>query len=85
MARAHEEARLREPSNRAAEVRAVHRKHLELLAFDAPHPARGVRRLAVGRRHERIAERRQPRFAFRELADATERHPRGVGVLPTAA
>src|SRR5262249_56477976 len=45
--RAHEQARLGEPPHRAAEVRAVDREDLELLALDAAHPARDLRRRPV--------------------------------------
>ena len=67
MARTHEQARLWEPADGAAQVRAIDGKHLELIAFDAAHPARDVDRLAVGRRHVRIPEGGQPRLAFREI------------------
>src|SRR6185295_3280078 len=67
VARTHEEAGLREPADRAAQVRAVDREHLELVARDAPHPGGSAGGLAVGGGYEGVAERDQPRLAFREL------------------
>src|SRR5207253_1845111 len=69
VAGAHEQAGLRKPTHRAAQVRAIDGKNLELFAFDAPHPARCFRSLAVGRRHVGIPESSQARLAFWELAD----------------
>src|SRR5215469_2631613 len=63
----------------AAQVRAVHGKNLELLAFDTADPAGGVHGLAVGRHHVGISKRGQARLTLWELADATKRHPGQVG------
>ena len=76
VARAHEQTGLRKPADRAAEVRAVDGKNLELLAFDAAHPARCVHGLAVGRHHVGISKCGQARLAFGEFADADREAPR---------
>src|SRR5271168_1932698 len=39
VARAHEQAGLREPAHRTPQVRTVDSKYLELVASNAPHPA----------------------------------------------
>src|SRR5215472_9298001 len=80
MTRAHEQAGLRKPAHRAAQMRTVNCKDLELIARNPPHPACRVYRLAVARHDIRIAESSQPRLAFGKFADATEGHPRKVGV-----
>src|SRR5260370_135590 len=79
VARAHEQAGLRKPTHGAAQVRAIDGKNLELLSFDAPHPARCVHGLAVGRRHVGISKRGEARLTLWELADVAERHPGKVG------
>src|SRR5262249_50368979 len=52
--RTHEQARLRKPPDRAAEVSAIDREHLELVAGDAAHPAGRAGGLAVRGHHERV-------------------------------
>src|SRR4030095_16085320 len=79
VAGAHEQTRLRKPPDWAAEVRAINRKNLELLSFDAPHPTRGLHSLAVGRRDVGISKHGEARLTFRELADVAERNPGKVG------
>jgi len=49
-------SRIVETSARAAQVRAIDGKNLELLSFDAPHPARCVHGLAVGWGHVGIGD-----------------------------
>src|SRR5580698_1097060 len=46
--RTHEQSRLRKPSDRASEVGAIDREHLELVAVDVSYPARNFRRLSIG-------------------------------------
>src|SRR5262249_47599164 len=84
MTRAHEEPGLRKPTNATAKVRAVDGEDLESLAFDAPHPACRVHGLPVSRHNERIPERSQSGFAFRELTDWPERYPVEVAVRASA-
>src|SRR5262249_54950117 len=83
MAGTHEQAGLRKPANRAAQVGTVDGKHLELVALNTPHPARRVCGLTVRRRHIRIAERREPRFSFWKVADGPKPHPREIPVATT--
>src|SRR5207237_8506371 len=59
VAGAHEEPRLREPSHGAAEVRAVDREHLKVVAADPTHPARDLRRWPIPGHAERVLVRRQ--------------------------
>src|SRR5262249_29949429 len=60
VAGAHEETRLWKPANRTTQMSAVHCKDLELVPFDAPHPAGGVRCRSVRWCLVRIPERCQP-------------------------
>src|SRR5438132_8677512 len=76
--RAHEQVRLREPTDGAPEVRAVDREDLELLACEMTHPARDRRGLAVPRVHHGVPIGGEARLAFRELAESAEREPRLV-------
>src|SRR5262249_18885673 len=85
MTRTHEEAGLRKPADRAAQMRAVDCKDLELLSRHAPDPAGRVRRLAIGRHDVGILKRRQARFAFREFADFAKRHPGEIAICATAS
>src|ERR1700752_570504 len=71
----HEEAGLRKPTDRAAQMRAIDGKGLELLSRDAPYPARCVGCLAISWHDVRILERSQPRFAFRKFTDLPKWHP----------
>src|SRR5262245_49703352 len=64
VARAHEQARLREPAHRAAEVRAVDREDLELLGLHAAHPARDLGRRPVPRDSKRIVVDGEPRLSL---------------------
>src|SRR4029077_592688 len=80
MAGTHEQTGLRKPADRTTQVRAIDRKNLKLLAFDATHPACGIDCLAIGRHHVGIPECSQPRLAFWKFAHGPERYPRQVGV-----
>src|SRR5581483_7115 len=75
VARAHEEAGLREPPHRAAEVGAVDREHLELPIVDAAHPARRVCRHSVPRDGEGVLVGREPGLLDGEVVEAAERDP----------
>src|SRR5262245_10470147 len=75
MAGTHKQARLLEPAHRAAEMRAIDRKHLKLLTSEPPHPAGNVCRGAVPGRGERISVRGQTRLAFGEVGQRTELNP----------
>src|SRR2546426_24624 len=72
---AHEQPRLREPSHRAAEVRAVDREYLELVAADTTHPARDLRRRPIPGHTERVVVRRQARLPLGEGRDRAELDP----------
>src|SRR6266404_6876393 len=85
VARAHEQTRLRKPTDGAAQVSAIDRENLELFAGDAPDPARRVYSGAVRGSHVGISKRCQPRFAFRKFGDGSNRHPRKVGVRASAS
>src|SRR6267378_211200 len=85
VARAHEQTGLRKPTNRAAEMRAINGKNLELIASHTPDPARRVHRLTVRRSHVGILKCCQPRLAFRKFADRSERHPGKIGVRAPAS
>src|SRR4029453_13699905 len=74
VARTHEQSGLREPAHGTAEMRAVNGKHLKGVAGHVPDPARNVGGLAIPGTHERVAECRHARLAFRELAQRSERH-----------
>src|ERR1700756_4849134 len=82
---AHEQTGLRKPADWAAQVRAIDRENLELIAGDAPDPARRVYCLAIRRSHVGISKCRQPRLPFRKLADRSKRHPGEVGVRASAS
>jgi hypothetical protein len=66
---------LRKPANWTAQMRAVDREDLELIAFDMPHPARSVRGLAIGRANVWMSKGRQACLALRKLAGGAKRHP----------
>src|SRR5437660_12808170 len=76
--RAHEQVRLREPTDGAPEVRAVDREDLELLAREMTHPARDRRGLAVPRVHHGVPIGGETRLALRERDERAEREPRLV-------
>src|SRR5262249_44347389 len=80
--RAHEQTGALEPAHRTPEVRAVDREDLELVARDAPHPARDVRGVAVPGAGERIAVGRQPGLVLGEIGHRTERDPFLPGPAP---
>ena len=84
MARAHEQAGLRKPAHGAAQVRAIDGKNLELLSFDAPHPARCFHSFAVGWHHVGIAERGQPRLAFGKIFYWSQWDPGEIRVCSAA-
>jgi hypothetical protein len=73
--RAHEQPRLLEPSNGAAQMRAVHREHLELLVADTAHPARDLRGRPVPRDAKRVVVRRQARLPSGKRVHLTELDP----------
>src|SRR5262249_35875339 len=73
--RAHEDTGALEPAHRTSEVRAVDREDLELVARDAPHPARDVRSVAIPGAGERIAVGGQPGLVLREVRQGSERDP----------
>src|SRR5262245_34608504 len=81
MTRAHEQPRLREPANRAAEVRAVDREDLELVAALSPHPARDLRGGAVPRYPEGVLVDGQPRLPLGEAGRRAEADP-GLATAP---
>src|ERR1700722_16936910 len=81
MARTHEQTRLRKPTDRTAEVRAVDGEDLELLPCNVPHPAGSVGGCSVGGRHVWIAKRGQPRFALWKIADLPELNPRKISIV----
>src|SRR5215471_207836 len=75
MAGTHKQARLLEPAYRAAEMRAIDRKHLKLLTIESPHPAGDVGRCAIPGRGEWISVRGQACLAFGEVGQGTELNP----------
>src|SRR5262249_41107103 len=80
----HEQTRLWEPADGAAEMRAVDCENLKLLAGDTPHPAGGVHGLAVGWHHVGILKCSQPGFTLRKFTDFADRHPGEVGAVAAA-
>src|SRR5689334_12386752 len=70
--RTHEQPRLREPANRAAQVRAVDGEDLKGVAGDVAYPARDGGGLAVPRIHDRVSIGRETRLAEGELLDRAE-------------
>src|SRR6266481_45077 len=81
MARAHEEVRLREPANRASQVRTVYGKDLERLIVNVPDPASDVVGLSVPRIDDWISISGETSLARRELFQAAEREPGLVSEL----
>src|ERR1700692_762086 len=79
---AHEETGLREPANRASQMRAIDREDLELIAVDATHPAGDFRGLAIRWISVGASIGREPRLAFRELAEGSKREPRVASCPP---
>src|SRR5262249_59997379 len=73
--RAHEQARLGEPPHRTAEVRAVDREDLELLALDAAHPARDLRGRPVPLHADWVLEDCQPGLPLGEARQGTQPDP----------
>src|SRR5439155_19588324 len=71
----HEQPRLLEPSNGAAQMRAVHGKHLELHCADTTYPARDLRSRPVPRHAKRVLVRRQARLALGKARHLTELDP----------
>src|SRR5262245_8061152 len=72
MTRAHEQVRLLEPANRAAEMRAVNGEDLKLLPLDSPHPARDISGHPIPWPRVRIAVGRKPRLTHREAFQRAE-------------
>src|SRR5207245_8219226 len=70
VARAHEQVRLREPTDGAPQVRAVDREDLELLASETTHPARDRRGLAIPRVHHGVPIGGETRLALREPVES---------------
>src|SRR5262249_10834975 len=83
--RAHEELGLREPADRAAQMRAIDREHLEILTLQVPHPTGNVGGLAVPRAHERVMKGGQPRLPLGKLAERSQRNPATVSPATLAA
>src|ERR1700688_884188 len=73
---AHEETGLREPANRASQMRAIDREDLELIAVDAAHPAGDFRGLAIRWIGVGASISREPCLAFRELDEGAKRDTR---------
>src|SRR5262249_8225928 len=71
--RAHEETGALEPAHGTSEVRAVDREDLELVARDAPHPARDVRGVTVPRAGEWIAVAGEPGLVLGEVRRGAQR------------
>src|ERR1700723_1482702 len=78
----HEQLGFGEPSNRAAEMSAVNREHLELIAFHAAHPAWDLCGLAVPRLLERVYVLGQSRLMFRIVSQQSEWYPVEPGEAP---
>src|SRR5215467_8545251 len=78
MTGAHEQVRLLEPANWAAEMRAVNGEDLKLLPLDSPHPARDISGHPIPWPRVRIAVGRKPRLTNGEAFQRAERDP-GIG------
>src|SRR6266567_553888 len=75
MAGTHKQTRLLEPAHGATEMRAIDRKHLELLTIEPPYPAGDICCGAVPGRGEWIAVRGQARLGLGEVGQWTELNP----------
>ena len=84
MARAHEQAGLREPANGTPEMRAIDRKDLKCLPVHVSNPAGDICRIAIGWIHDGISISGEASLAGRKLLEAAERNPRLVTVFPLA-
>src|ERR1017187_6326446 len=81
---AHEQAGLREPADRAPEMRAIDREDLELLAIYISYPAGNTRGLPISWIDHRVSINRQARLACRKLIERAEFKPRFVPWPPLA-
>jgi len=76
MARAHEQARLWKPANRASQMRAIDRKHLELPLVHAAHPAWNIRSFPIrwvrGRMPEALVSQAKKRTGIQSDTDLIE-------------
>jgi hypothetical protein len=76
MAWTHEQTRLREPTNRTAEVRAINGKNLERFSIDIPNPTGDICCLPVRVGDYRICIRSEARLAGRKLPQISDGNPR---------
>src|SRR5260370_20130640 len=84
MARRHKSTRLQEQTNRAAKMRAIDRKNLELRATQATHPEGNIRGFAVRWICGGASIGRDACLALRKLSEVAKREPRFVPRSPFA-
>jgi hypothetical protein len=75
VAGAHEKFGLLKPADWAAEVGTINGKNLEIIAFDASHPARNVGSRAIPGTAYGIFVIAEAGLAFGEFLDGSEAHP----------
>src|SRR5580704_2243194 len=84
MARAHEQAGLREPADRTSEVRTIDSEYLIRLSVHVTNPAGNIGGIAIPRTPYRVSIRRQTRFSGRKLLQTPESDPGFIAVLAAA-
>src|SRR5580704_17048243 len=84
MARAHEQIRLWEPTDRTSEVCTIDCEYLETRPIHVANPAGDIGSVTIPRIHYWISIRRQARFSGRKLIEIAERNPGIVAVLSPA-
>src|ERR1700693_6619320 len=85
MARAHEQTRLREPTDRTSEVCTIDCEHLKTLSVHVANPAGNIGSITIPRIHHGVSIRRQARFSGRKLIEIAERNPGVIAILPAAS
>src|SRR5580704_4017415 len=84
MARAHEQIRLREPTDWTSEVCTIDCEYLETRPIHVANPASDIGSIPIPGIHYGISIRRQARFSGRKLIEIAERNPGVIAVLSPA-
>src|ERR1700732_281769 len=85
MARAHEQTRLREPTDRTSQVCTIDCEYLKTLSVHVANPAGNIGGITIPRIHYRVSISRQARFSGGKLIEIAERNPGFIALLSTAS
>src|ERR1700684_1064804 len=85
MAGAHEQTRLREPTDRTSEVCTIDCEYLKTRPLHVATQAGNIGSITIPRIHDRVSIRRQARLSGRKLIEIAERNPGVIAVLAAAS